>query len=336
VAWPIHAHGQPLAVKPYVTYNQDRVEVFFRGSELKPSLDRLLVQNLKLGEIHKTDTQKLSIKNPRVAFKDGAIVVRLDYSAETRGMTEVPAPTFNNPRNKKKVFTPWASDSGWIEFDLRTGVSNWVFEAHTRSGYVRWSSNNQFTRMFSSLIDDRIRNEVARTVNQAIAAELPGRRFDLRQELLTKGPPLIAQQVGRPVTEVRQTMTQALGTVRLDARVNGDGIMFWVSMPKSLFLASSGTGQSGGGTLPSTGRTEFVTSEGNRFIKGFGANWIETRPNGTRNQFHEVRRDGTTSIELFDANRKMYVMLTANQGLWRMNSSQPWRPWPNSNGRWVR
>lgn len=98
-------------------------------------------------------------------------------------------------------------------------------------------------------------------------------------------------------------------------------------------------GQKGGASGNSSGsavkRTEFVTNGGSRFVKGSGADWTEYRRNGPTSRFRQVA-NSEAGVQLYDANRKMYVLLAANRGLWRQNSSEQWRPWPTSEGRWVK
>lgn len=91
-------------------------------------------------------------------------------------------------------------------------------------------------------------------------------------------------------------------------------------------------GASGGGQ--NSRRTEFVTSGGSRFVKGSGTDWMEFRATGPSSRFKEVRRTAD-EIELFDARRVMYVKLTTTQGLWRTASSENWKAWPGSDGKWI-
>jgi hypothetical protein len=97
------------------------------------------------------------------------------------------------------------------------------------------------------------------------------------------------------------------------------------------YVDGSGASQGHG----SSGRTEFVTAGGSRFLKGAGREWTEFRTGAGSSRFTEVRRTDT-EIELFDAKRVMYVMISAERGYFRMTSSEPWRPWNGSEGRWTR
>lgn len=219
-------------VKPYVTYDHDRLQVFLRASEMKPMLDHELGK-LPLGQVHSTDSQRLTLRNPRVTFKNDAISVRLDYSVGTRGWTEVPSPTISNPGRKRKVYTPWVTDTGWIEVDLRTQISNGVLSVHTRNAYVRWSSRNKFTNLIRDVFDQRVRDNVAKAVNDGIRNTLGGRQMDLKPLVLDRGAPVIARQLRRPEPQARQLLSSILTRSRLDAKVTNDGITASISVPQN-------------------------------------------------------------------------------------------------------
>jgi hypothetical protein len=60
--------------------------------------------------------------------------------------------------------------------------------------------------------------------------------------------------------------------------------------------------------------------------------WIEVLANGApANHFRELNRD-QYSVHMWDANRKMFVLLTSTKGLFRRTRNDQWSLWTTSNG----
>ena len=85
--------------------------------------------------------------------------------------------------------------------------------------------------------------------------------------------------------------------------------------------------------LPQSGR-RFRTTTGEFADQGNGR-WGESGRNGQQNVFTVVRQQ-PHSIGLFDAQRSLYVRLLTNRAEARPSLASPWRPWPGSEGAWVR
>jgi hypothetical protein len=61
--------------------------------------------------------------------------------------------------------------------------------------------------------------------------------------------------------------------------------------------------------------------------------WIEMRRNGPPSYFTEVGRNQRV-VEMYDSDRRIAVLLTPTEGMFRYRRSDPWRgPWSNGNFR---
>lgn len=63
--------------------------------------------------------------------------------------------------------------------------------------------------------------------------------------------------------------------------------------------------------------------------------WVERRQNGSDSWFVQ-KAVNAEYVELFDAQRQMYVRLLQNCGIFRTQNAGQWYRWPGSEGSWVR
>ena len=69
--------------------------------------------------------------------------------------------------------------------------------------------------------------------------------------------------------------------------------------------------------------------DGGCFKKSGQKKWIEYRQSGPKSRFVEVRRT-KSSVELWDAEREMFVRLENGRGLWHLKGDRQWKVWTDS------
>ena len=144
-----------------------------------------------------SSTRNVRLDNPRVAFTNGAIQVRLNYSVGFREIVgRAPAPTLTDPFGTRTLYSPWVTDSGWVEADVRTPINNWILSLWTRSAYVRWASNNSATRLIAGEIDSKVRNLIADSVNRSIVNTFGSQDIDVKRIVLELAAPVLSRNIG--------------------------------------------------------------------------------------------------------------------------------------------
>jgi len=101
---------------------------------------------------------------------------------------------------------------------------------------------------------------------------------------------------------------------------------------------SAGTTARGGllmvrAASPYSDRSSYRDANGSVFQVLGGRNWKSTGRDGNVFRFVETTRNDDY-VELYDGDRKIYVRLYADRGVWSSDGSE-WRRWPGSEGSWL-
>ncbi len=179
------------------------------------------------GTIKSTETQRVSVRNFRVWLGNGNIRVVFDYNAKRRGFTDLPF--------RGKLYTPWASVSGWAEVKIRLGVRRNRFYAYAERSSVRWSSNNWVVdKVLRPFIDGDFCTEVANGVNNGIYSFLGTQDLDLRRELHRRGTPILASRTRLSHEQASRALVWAVNNVRIGAQVTPQRVSAWIDLQRVL------------------------------------------------------------------------------------------------------
>ncbi len=240
-------------VQPFVSYQDDSLKILFRSSDLEPELAKYLKSMMPIKQ--SSNTRNVRLDNPRVEFTNGAIRVRLNYSVGFREIVgRVPAPTLTDPFRTRTLYSPWVTDSGWVEADVRTPINNWILSLWTRSAYVRWTSNNSATRLIAGEIDSKVRNLIADSVNKSIVNTFGSQDIDIKRIVLELAAPVLSRNIGSDEDKVRSILYQSMQTIRLDVENVSEGILINGHVPRYLFDSGGHPSSTSGPELLRTGQ----------------------------------------------------------------------------------
>ena len=85
----------------------------------------------------------------------------------------------------------------------------------------------------------------------------------------------------------------------------------------------------------------FETRSGSRFVRRRNGAWTEYRRNGRASSFRKVSENSVGNLKfnlvrLYDASRKISVILGPHEALWKHDRETKFRRWPGSEGSWKR
>ena len=215
-----------LAQNIYASFDSGKLKLLIPTSILIPQIDHFLNNSDSIPKkLINSRTEKASVRRFRSSFIDRKIRTRFDYSYKSRECNK-------KPFGSGWWCTPWVSDSGWAEVDLWPSISNWKVSANTRSGHIRWDSNNWFTRTFlKSFIDNDLRSGISNQINSSIKNIIGGRSVDLKRLVINKGSSVIARSFRISNQEAIEHLSNVLNQVRLNSYVNQDGLYIALSVP---------------------------------------------------------------------------------------------------------
>lgn len=211
----------------YASFDSGKLKLLIPASTLVPRIDQYLNNSSMMPkQLVNSRTERGSVRRFRTSFINRKIRVRFDYSYKARSC------------NKKPITggwwcSPWSSDSGWAEVDLWPSISNWQVSANTRSGHIRWDSNNWFTQRFiKQFVDNKLRSGIAHNINSSIQNIMGGSSFDLRRFVINEGSSVIANSLHINRQEAVNRLTSVLGQTSLNSHVGREGLFLSVSLNK--------------------------------------------------------------------------------------------------------